>query len=202
MSVAKIYISCPMIEPIGQLEQVATVCKKILTVAEVDAFINWWNRKEYVKSYLDDANIFVLMLPGNAWEYPIEGLPVGCKKELDIARKANKKIFIAYRNKTGEYNIYNSTTWNTKSSMMIGGVAGTTNLLYNYLKLLQSKNEKPMETKYIREPSISYMNMRELQDTLKHLYGNLDKKLIVNLEKIAMIEEFPDRRLLFKLKKR
>lgn len=133
-----------MIEPIGQLKEVVSICYKYANLADILCHVTYWDRKEYFKSDLNDANIFVLMLPGNAWEYPIDALPVGCRKELNIAREANKRIYIAYKNKAGEYNIYFAQFWNSRSGGMIQGITGSSNKLYDCLKSLQSKNEKPM----------------------------------------------------------
>lgn len=199
---SQIYISCPIVEPMGQLQQVVIACGKIAKLANISYDIYYWNRGTYYRSYLDNANIFVLMLPGNSWEYPIHALPVGCKKELDTALNSNKNIYIAYKNKAGEYNIYQSTTYFTKDkAVMIKGVAGTTNYLYECLK------QKEMETKNINSSSsIHYKTIRELQDELGYLYN---KDLTEEIEKLATEKTVfiietpkPDRRLLFKRRKK
>lgn len=207
MSVSQIYISCPMLEPIGQLKQVANVCFKYADLADILFRVTYWDREQYFKSDLDEADIFILMLPGNAWEYPIGALPVGCRKELDIARKANKKIFIAYKNKAGEYNIYSSNIYYSQSCEMIQGLTGSTTSLYNCLKLLKSENAEPVETKYVDpylDPNspIHYMNIEEIANRYGFKLADKTKDLIDVVSNLAKSIQSTDRRLLFKLKKR
>jgi hypothetical protein len=91
----------------------------------------FWDRDSlYYPSYLQKADLFVLVLPEYAWDRSVNTLPVGCKKELEFAVKYGKPIFILYKSRDGrgEYNIYNAEIYQLPSgTKMIRGIPGTSN---------------------------------------------------------------------------
>lgn len=111
-----IYISCPMNVDYRHLEDVVFAIEHHTHIKP-----NWWNRMTYVSNCVDECDIFVLILPNNKFNSEKVMLPIGCRKELELAEKLGKKVFIAYRSTHG-INIYKTNITNR----MIEAIAGTT----------------------------------------------------------------------------
>lgn len=103
MKKPRIYISCPISIPQSDLDKVATLLRQ--NSIEPDYWIR--NCGYYDKDLINDTyDGVVFMLPNNRFNYSTHDLPVGVKKELSIAHSAGKKIYLAYKNAIGNYNIY------------------------------------------------------------------------------------------------
>lgn len=113
-----VYVSCPVeVNVLHVLDVIAEI------QFQTGQLPNYWDRiTKYDNSFVKDADIFVLILPKNKFEYKISDLPTGCKRELKEAIILGKSIYIAYkRSHVNEICIYENNIY----SNTITGLAGT-----------------------------------------------------------------------------
>lgn len=141
-----LYISCPVsISPI-------TLRAFDKAASMLGANVQYW--KQGTK-YEEEANVktcdfFVLILPNLNWRINVSNLPSGCKKELQVARSANRTILLGYRNSTGGYKFYDT---DFDSSGLISGIAGTSDKLKAAIQRFQSEQtSKAMSLGYSVPP--------------------------------------------------
>jgi hypothetical protein len=85
------YISCPISVPINNLNQVISVAIKEYK------YVNWWIRNgPYDKDVLLQADVVIIVLPNNCFQYSVENLPIGVEKEYETAKFYNKHIILSY----------------------------------------------------------------------------------------------------------
>ena len=99
----KAYISCSI--PVAQstLELVA------IKLGDLGHSPTWWARgTAYTEDKLREADIFVIMSMsgGNTFDYPLDSMTAGCKKELELAKSLNKPLYMAYWKNGTVLNIY------------------------------------------------------------------------------------------------
>lgn len=92
-----VYLSCPMSCPQERFEDLTQALQE-----EVDNYsntiLNYWQRGNvYHENDLRNANIFVIHLPSNSYNFFIDDLSVGCRKEIKFALSRNISIYLAYR---------------------------------------------------------------------------------------------------------
>ncbi|TXG80304.1 MAG: hypothetical protein E6R13_08230 [Spirochaetes bacterium] len=67
----------------------------------------WWTRgTDYTDTKLREAKIFVLMSEHNQFDYRLDNMTLGCRKELALAQSLNKPLYIAYWKRGKTLNIY------------------------------------------------------------------------------------------------
>lgn len=97
----KAYISCPIPVAKSSLELVAT------KLGDLGHSPMWWVRgSEYTEDKLREADIFVLMSVNHKFDYQLDDMTLGCRKELMIAKGLNKPLYIAYWKNGTTLNIY------------------------------------------------------------------------------------------------
>jgi hypothetical protein len=94
---------------------------------EKDFEVKLWDRKDFYPEYFQNANEVVFMLPDNEFNYSIDSLPIGVKRELKEALRSGKKTYVAYITSGGDYNIYEAEA----NGLIFGGVKGTANTIFN-----------------------------------------------------------------------
>lgn len=164
----KIYISCPVSINWNNF-------KKAIE-KYTDLKLNYWCRGDYTASLLNNANLFVLVLPDFEWTYNTEFLPVGCRKELDYAIKSGKKLYILYKSRDGNnnYNIYEAEIFNTSGGKkLIQGIPGTSNSIVKYCN--DDSNEFPMPITLTTEQIIDNYKQYLSEDQINTL-RNFDQK--------------------------
>ena len=95
------YISCPI--PVAQstLELVA------IKLGDLGHSPTWWVRgSEYTDDKLKEADIFVLMSTSHGFDYKLDDMTAGCRKELALAKSLNKRLYMAYWKNGTILNIY------------------------------------------------------------------------------------------------
>lgn len=98
-----VYISIPISISWDKARQ---VIDKMEQLKSVKGFSYWDRDEKYNPDYLNEADTFILILPNCKFNYTLNALPAGCKKELEVAQAQGKEIFIAYWNMQGDINIY------------------------------------------------------------------------------------------------
>ncbi len=97
-----IFISCPVNVSLHQVEKVA---QKLYELGNCN--VAFYNRNTYRKELFENADMLVVMAPDNWWNFKIDFLPVGVRKEVNLAIANNIPIYLAYkRTIDGEYCIY------------------------------------------------------------------------------------------------
>jgi hypothetical protein len=95
------YISCPIPVPKSSRDLVAT------KLGELGYSPTWWTRNtEYKEDKLREANIFVLMSVDHKFDYLLDSMTFGCRKELMIAKGLGKPLYMAYWKNGSTLNIY------------------------------------------------------------------------------------------------
>lgn len=95
------YISCPIPVPIEKLHVVGT------KLVDDGYHPTYWKRgTEYKEDQLKEASIFVLMSENNSFDYCLDDMTLGCRKELALAKSLNKPLYMAYWKGNSQLNIY------------------------------------------------------------------------------------------------
>jgi hypothetical protein len=95
------YISCPI--PVSYV-LLTKVADKLHNLGYSPL---WWLRgMEYKDNKLRDSQIFVLMSVGNKFDYPLDHMTAGCRKELLLAKSLGKSLYLAYWKNNKDLNIY------------------------------------------------------------------------------------------------
>ena len=89
----------------------------------------WRQGFPYNESRVENCDIFIFTGVTNNCIQPINMLPSGVKKELEIEIKLKKKIYLMYTNKQGENNFYRTDI----SNGMITGLGGTSHEIYEFI---------------------------------------------------------------------
>jgi hypothetical protein len=125
----RIYISCPMSVP----DRFLTWVSNALT--SLGNNVRYWRRgTEYAETkYIQQCDVFCIILPDNSFKHYLHSLPTGTRKELVLAEDLHKTIILAYATGAGEMCFYNTTI----EDGVIKGVAGTYN---NILEMFSEQN--------------------------------------------------------------
>lgn len=95
MKIENIYLSCPVSNDIGLLNQIVNDLDKVSQKYNVS--LNFWKRTSYYNlEWISRCDIFVISLPNNKFRFNVKDLPIGCWKEYKKALELGKKIFVAY----------------------------------------------------------------------------------------------------------
>lgn len=146
----RIYISCPLSVSEATLEAVA---EKAGNNGEYN--VRYWDRrgKGYNEKLLEDADLILFILPGNSFGLPFQALPVGLQSELIKAHVLQKPLAVAYRNTSGEMNIYKAIyDGNVKGE--IRAVPGSTNYHHFISGMLNSIGAQ--YTPQPKKPSVQF----------------------------------------------
>jgi len=115
-----IYVSIPLAL---DLEEPKKVLHKLSNDDYYKSNLCYWKRgSNYDRDSVRRCDIFIFMTTNNEWSFNSNTLPVGVLKELTQAQILNKPIYMAYKNKEGNYNFYKIFTANAS----IMGVPGST----------------------------------------------------------------------------
>jgi hypothetical protein len=170
----KIYISCP------QSINWNIFLKSIEKYTDLKPY--FWTRHTYDASSLNNADLFVLVLPDFDWSCNTEFLPAGCYKELNYAIDTSKKLHILYKSKDGNnnYNIYEAEIFNTSGGKkVIQGIPGTSNSIVKYCN--NNSNEFPMPQVHTEKLTVEEIITRygtSLSEDQKVTLINFDKKRV------------------------
>lgn len=94
--------------------------------------VSYWKRDQsYDRSLLDNADAFVVVLPGFKWNSDICDLPIGVIRELALAKKLRKVIYLAYRPVASLTIQYYRTEYEDDH---ITGIAGSYAHIYSWLQ--------------------------------------------------------------------
>jgi len=85
--------------------------------------VTLWDRKIYHPEYYKNADTVVFLLPYFSFEYKIDDLPIGVRREFVEAIRNGKKIHVGYITASGDYKIYNANF--DKYAEMIKGIPGS-----------------------------------------------------------------------------
>ena len=113
----KAYISCPVSVSESHLQAIAIYVNKCRWEHR------YWERGSGVYNegkFIDTCDAFILVLPENKFQYNVELLSSGCRRELKRAMGARRKVFLAYSGMNGIH-IYTTTI-----NQMISGQVNTT----------------------------------------------------------------------------
>ena len=125
MKKLKAYISCPITISYSTLVTYGKVLKNM------GLEVMYWNRVDFYETeYLQNCDIFLLILPNNAFNISKSNLPKGCKLEFDIARRLNKDMYLIYTpsfHQVEEYRTYQISI--SEFPEIIQGIRGTSNIL-------------------------------------------------------------------------
>jgi len=95
------YISCPIPVPTSKIADVAD------QLGKKGYSPTWWTKgTDYTDTRLREAKIFVLMSTDNSFDYCLDSMTAGCRKELALAKSLNKPLYIAYWKGGKTLNIY------------------------------------------------------------------------------------------------
>ena len=97
----KAYISCPILVPASNRQEVAV---KLIHLGCETAY--WERGTTYTEDKLREADIFVLMSVDHKFDYILDDMTFGCRKELMIAKKLGKPLYMAYWKNGTTLNIY------------------------------------------------------------------------------------------------
>jgi len=97
----KAYISCPIPVPRSSRDLV------VVKLNDLGYSPTCWNRDTaYTEDKLREADIFVLMSVDHKFDYTLDEMTLGCRKELALAKSLNKPLYIAYWKNGTTLNIY------------------------------------------------------------------------------------------------
>lgn len=97
----KAYISCPI--PVAHAK-IADVSVKL---GQLGYSPMWWTRgTAYTEDKLKEADIFVLMSIDHKFDYFLDNMTFGCRKELALAKAFNKPLYMAYWKNDKKLNLY------------------------------------------------------------------------------------------------
>lgn len=118
---SSVYVSCPMSVEASKLNKV------IETTKSLGVSTSYWQRGTTYNElgYADiikKSDAFILIMPDNRWNMTIEKLSAGSQKELRLALRAGKPVFIVYQASSG-FNIYNAVI--NDHNDFISGISGT-----------------------------------------------------------------------------
>lgn len=160
-----IYISCPQQTPFEQL----LIYKGLIESKAENIRVKYWDRIQYNPNLMNECESFAIMLPNNKWNYHIEDLPSGCKKEVLNAIKESHELLLCYKSLSG-YNIYKAEV----SNGVISGIAGTSDVLN------QRKYEDTSIGAYGKQLKKSDFQIKELDSYITHLPStNPDPRLLL-----------------------
>lgn len=128
--------------------------------------VDVWKRDHYYnKSWIDDCDAFVIMLPNGKWSYRIDELPVGCRREIKKAERLDKPIYLAYKPMSNSIPIFYNTRINDGYIIGLGGTSGD---LYDEIEpcddTIVKENVKKSITVFPKQKSKSYELMTEDYD--------------------------------------
>jgi hypothetical protein len=111
----KAYISCPI--PVAKTSRDIVVTK----LNDLGYSPTYWNRDaEYTEDELREADIFVLMSMHHKFDYLLDSMTFGCRKELMIAKGLGKPLYIAYWKNGTVLNIYPISLKHLENGRVLG----------------------------------------------------------------------------------
>jgi hypothetical protein len=156
------YISCPMTIPQSILSDV------IRLVEYYDVKPQWWTKgavynEHYFSDLIKNTDAFIVILPDLAWSYEGYKMTSGSRKELIIAVKAKRPIYLAYKNKNDGLGIYAANVITSVSDnsgeyipdIIINGVYGVESTRYNFRDIMSAPTYIQKEGKVERLPNTS-----------------------------------------------
>lgn len=127
----KAYISCPMTVPSSTRTHVA------VKLQELGYLPTWWEKgTDYTEDKLREADIFVLMSEKHLFDYKLDDMTLGCRKELMIVKGLGKPLYMAYWKSNGELNIYPLVSRHLEDGRVLGQsgeyLRGVSKVINNY----------------------------------------------------------------------
>lgn len=123
----RVYISCPISVPENVLNK---FYNELYRITYIDPY--YWERgTTYDPQMIVHADAVVFILPDTGFVANYFELPPGVRKELRYAYVNNKKIFLGYITRNGDYQFYEASV---DENVSIRGIGGTYNEIYNFAK--------------------------------------------------------------------
>jgi hypothetical protein len=127
----KAYISCPIPVPKSTRSFVA------VKLEGLGYSPTWWERsKPYTEDKLKEADIFVLMSIDHKFDYFLDNMTFGCRKELALAKAFNKPLYMAYWKNDKKLNLYPISLKHLEKGRALGGSGsypgGVSRVINNY----------------------------------------------------------------------
>jgi hypothetical protein len=97
----KAYISCPLPVAMSTLMEVSN---KVISLGYETSF--WARGTSYQEDQLREADIFVLISVEHQFDYVLDSMTFGCRKELALAKSLKKPLYMAYWKNGTTLNIY------------------------------------------------------------------------------------------------
>lgn len=120
----RVYISCPISVPEATLRKVEDHID-----CQAGFISSYWERgSTYTDTALKTADAVVFMFPNNNFSTYLDHLPSGVKKELKLAVKLCKPIFVAYRKVDDTIGIYDMEICDNN---FISAIKGTCDNTFN-----------------------------------------------------------------------
>lgn len=97
----QVYVSCPLGVPMDKIKEVG--CK-----LNTMGYHPWWYERgtTYMDSMVKVSEMFVLMSEHNKFDYILNDMTAGCRKELELAMSLKKQLYMAYWKNGKTLNIY------------------------------------------------------------------------------------------------
>jgi hypothetical protein len=115
------------------------------------SFSVWREGSKYSDDLVRDADVFMFWHPDNKFDFNLDSLPHGVKKEFNLAHSLNKKILLIYRTKDNELGFYDV-------KLVFGqlrGVPGSSRGLYSYItKKVGNVGKQPTEEYKCKEEEV------------------------------------------------
>lgn len=150
-----VYLSIPVLigmDQVTMIEEAVGARLGLVDPQEVYNISRWGRNKYYDPELLREADFIVVVLPDFAWSGNKYSVPVGVKAEIETATRLRKKIFLMYKNMSGELNIYETKTMVAIDGFRtIKGIQGTTPIFTQEIskklsKIKEVSDNKPVET--------------------------------------------------------
>lgn len=174
----KVYISCPVTVSKQTLQ--GTI-RKVKAEGGDEAYWDRDNPNHYLKRWVKDCEVFVIVLPKNKFEIVVNNLPAGCKREIIEAYNLGKTILLSYKNRDGETNLYRIDKTDLQLGNKIRGTAGTTPALHNHVIDDLDRRNKEISM-VVNDPSSVTMSEVERQiEMIDRLVAKEEAERISNL---------------------
>ena len=129
-----------------------------------------WQGGSYNPNLLDNCDIFVFTTPNNKFQFYIDDLPSGVKKELKRAIQLKKEIFLIYKTADDTINFYKISINGQLYKIFISGIAGTSSYIYNYIDDNEGKTDENSYEKFVELHTIDTRKENLEEEFRRHVY--------------------------------
>jgi len=201
MTVESVYYSLPVNYP-GRSIVLDTLKNDLFKIKGGNIGASWWEQNTYYNpNYLDNAQIFVFAMSDNKFNFSVEELPSGVKKELAKAIMADKSIYYLYKTVGSSIPNYYRVNIDLKNRS-VRGIAGSSaefwsevlkesitleeasKVIKYHLPTMQSNNAENIQAIKKGEEMHRRLlenNLKEYPKTIEECFatGDLDRRLVL-----------------------